>query len=276
MIGPSTTAARRAKRAVVTGAAGGLGSAFVDVLRARGFEVTGADLTGADVVLDVTEADACRRLAREVQPDVWINNAGVLGAGSAAEQPDAEIEQVVQVNLLGVIYGTRAAVEVMRERGSGRVLNVASLASFSPVPGETVYAATKHGVRAFTLGMAAELRGSGIRLSVLCPDGIWTPMLHDTLEDPSVALSFSGTRLLEPRPVAELGVELIESRRHRPLASIPRYRGALVRLTGIAPNFFLHAVPLFVRAGRRNQQRMLRAHPRNEQLEGHQPTSGGR
>jgi short-subunit dehydrogenase len=147
----------------------------------------------------------------------------------------------------------------MRERGSGKVLNVASLASFSPIPGETVYAATKHAVRAFTLGMAAELRGTGIRLSVLCPDGIWTPMLHDRLEDPTAALSFSRTPLLEPGPVAELGLELIESRRYRPLASIPPYRGALARLVGSSANLFLRAAPLFERVGRRNQQRMLRS-----------------
>jgi short-subunit dehydrogenase len=250
--------------AVVTGAAGGLGLAFVDALRARGYRVTGADLVGSDRVLDVTDADACRRLARELQPDVWVNNAGILGAGIVAEQSDAEIERIVQVNLLGVIYGTRAAVAVMRERGSGKVLNVASLASFSPVPGETVYSASKHAVRAFTLGMAAELRGSGIRLSVLCPDGTWTPMLYDRLQDPSAALSFSGTRLLEPGPVAELGMQLIESARHRPLASIPRHRGALVRLVGISPNLFLRGVPLFERAGRRNQTHLLKSIPRRE------------
>ena len=252
-------------RAVVTGAAGGLGAALVDALRARGYEVTGADLAGADAVVDVTDADACRRLARAVQPDVWVNNAGILGAGVVAQQTDAEIERIIQVNLLGVIHGTRAAVEVMRERGSGRVLNVASLASFSPVPGETVYAASKHAVRAFTLGMAAELRGSGIRLMVLCPDGIWTPMLYDRLEDPEAALSFSGTKLLDPATVATVGVDLLESRRHRPLASIPRYRGALARLMGIAPNLFLRAVPLFEKAGRRNQARLRTSTPRREQ-----------
>jgi short-subunit dehydrogenase len=120
-------------------------------------------------------------------------------------------------------------------------------------------------VRAFTLGMAAELRGSGIRLMVLCPDGIWTPMLHDRLEDPTAALSFSGTKLLEPGPVAELGVELIESERHRPLASIPRWRGVLARVVGISPNLFLRAAPLFERAGRRNQARLLKSNPRSEQ-----------
>ncbi len=261
---PSGTQPSGSRKAIVTGAAGGLGSAFVDALKRRGYEVIGADLAGADVVLDVTDPNACRGLASEVEPDVWVNNAGILGAGFVVDQSDEEIERVVRVNLLGVINGTRAAVDVMSRRGSGKVLNVASLASFSPVPGETVYAATKHAVRAFTLGTAAELRGSGVRLMVLCPDGIWTPMLYDRLEDRAAALSFSGTKLLEPEPVAELGVELIESERHRALGSIPRWRGGVARLFGISPNLFLRAMPLFEKAGRRNQARLLKSNPRKQ------------
>jgi short-subunit dehydrogenase len=245
--------------AVVTGASGGLGTAFVNALRSRGYRVVGTDLAGSDRVLDVSDADACRHLAREVRPDVWINNAGVVSAGSAIEQPDAEIRRTVEVNLLGVINGTRAAVEVMRERGSGTVLNIASLASFAPLPGETVYAATKHAVRAFTVGTAYELRGSGIRLTTLCPDGIRTPMLDSIIGDRRLALVFSGGRApLEPDRVAKVGVELIDGRRYRPLASIPRHRGVLARLVGISPRLFLIIAPLLETVGQRNQARLLR------------------
>ena len=247
--------------AVVTGAAGGLGTAFTEALRARGYAVTGVDLAGADAVLDVTDADACRRLARELRPDVWINNAGVVGAGSAIEQSDADIRRTVEVNLMGVINGTRAAVEVMRQRGSGTVLNVASLASFTPLPGEAVYAATKHAVRALTIGMAYELRGTGVRLTTLCPDGIQTPMLESILGDPGLALVFSGGAPLEPRAVAERGIRLIERRRYRPLASIPRHRGVLARTLGIAPRLFFAIAPLMEIQGRRNQARLLAAGP---------------
>jgi len=267
----SRPAKARRRVAVVTGAAGGLGTEFVAALRSRGYEVTGADLSGADVVLDVTDADACRRLARELRPDVWINNAGVVGAGSAIEQSDAEIRRTVEVNLMGVIYGTRAAVEVMREHGSGTVLNVASLASFTPLPGEAVYAATKHAVRAFTLGVGYELRGTGVRLTTLCPDGIRTPMLGGILDDPAMALVFSSGRLLEPRPVAELGVRLIESPRFGPLASIPRYRGVLARVLGIAPRLFLFLAPLLELIGRRTQAR-LQASVRSS---AHEPATAG-
>lgn len=244
------------KLAVVTGASGGLGTALVNALRKRGYTVVGTDIAGSERVLDVTDADACRRLATELRPDIWINNAGVTSAGSAIEQPDEEIRRTVEVNLLGVINGTRAAVEFMRERGSGTVLNVASLASFAPLPGETVYAATKHAVRAFTIGTAYELRRTNIRLTTLCPDGIRTPMLDALIADPRLALVFSSGRApLEPDAVARLAIKLIESRSYRLLASIPRHRGVLARLLAISPRLFFIVGPVLEAIGRRNQAR---------------------
>jgi short-subunit dehydrogenase len=248
---------RTQKLAIVTGASGGLGTSLVNALRNNDYQVVGTDIAGSDRVLDVTDAEACRKLARELRPDVWINNAGVTSAGSAIEQPDGEIRRTVEVNLFGVINGTRAAVEVMRERGEGTVLNVASLASFAPLPGETVYAATKHAVRAFTIGAAYELRGTNIRLTTLCPDGIRTPMLDSLVGDPRLALVFSSGRApLEPDAVAKLAINLIESKKHRLLASIPRHRGVLARLLAISPHLLFIIGPPLEAIGRRNQARL--------------------
>ena len=169
------------RTAVVTGAAGGLGRALVARLEREGFDVVGVDLAGTDRLLDVTDPAACRALADELRPSVWVNNAGVLGAGDAATQPDELVERVVRVNLLGVIHGTRAAVASMRANGGGHVVSIASLASWVPVPGEAVYAATKAGVLSFTLGLRAELDAAGVRdvrLSAVCPDGMLTPDAH--------------------------------------------------------------------------------------------------
>lgn len=242
--------------AVVTGAAGGLGTALCDALSVRGYTVVGVDLAGADRVLDVRDADACRELAQEVQPHLWVNNAGILASGSALTQPDAEIRRCIDVNLLGVINGTRAAAEVMVPRQSGRILNVSSLAGWVAVPGETVYAATKHAVRAFSVGMAAELRGTGVRMAILCPDGIWTPMLEERLSDPSIAMSFTGKRLLTAEEVAAAAMKLIDS--NRILASVPPSRGLQTRLLGIAPRFSLAAGPVFAKIGRRNQRKFMK------------------
>ena len=251
-------------RAVVTGAGRGLGEAIVAQLRAAGYDVTATDIAEAEHYLDVTDAQACRDLARAVQPDVWVNNAGVLGAGDAATQGDDVIESVVSVNLLGVMHGTRAAVKVMRERdggrGSGHVINIGSLASWVPVPGECVYAATKAGVLSFTLGLEGELRAqgvTGVRLSVVCPDGMLTPMITDIIDDPAVAMTFTGLRPTTVDRVAEAVVSLV--RRPRRVVSVPRWRGAQVRIIGAIPDVVLRAAPLFTRLGRAQQDRVRRA-----------------
>ncbi len=250
-------------RAVVTGAGRGLGAAITEHLRAEGYDVIATDVSGGDQHLDVRDADACRAIARAVQPDVWINNAGVLGAGDAATQSDDLIESVVAVNLLGVIHGTRAAVEVMREadggRGRGHVVNVGSLASWVPVPGECVYAATKAGVLSFTLGLEGELRAqgvTGIRFTVMCPDGMLTPMITDVIDDPAVAMTFTGLRPVTVEEVAEAVARAL--RKPRRVVSVPHWRGAQVRVIGMVPDVVLRAAPVFRRLGLRQQSRMRR------------------
>ena len=234
----STSASRVA---VVTGAAGGLGQQIVSDLRSRGYDV---------VATDVVATDECREL------DVR-SAAGILGAGDAATQDDDLVERVVMVNLLGVMNGTRAAVEVMRANGGrGHVINIASLASWVPVPGECVYAATKAGVLSFSLGLQAELRSQGvnIKISAICPDGMLTPMISSVIDDPSVALSFSAPRLTTVEEVSARLVRLLE--RPRLIASVPRWRGAQVRLLGVVPEFGVRALPLFRRMGLAQQAKV--------------------
>ena len=261
--------------AVVTGAAGGLGRVLVERLDRAGFDVVGVDIHGTERRLDVTDPVACRALADELRPRVWVNNAGVLGAGDAATQPDELVERVVRVNLLGVIHGTRAAVATMRASGGGHVVSIASLASWVPVPGEAVYAATKAGVLSFTLGLQAELRAAGVsdvRLSAVCPDGMLTPMLTDVLDEDALALSFSAPRLVEPAEVADRVVALLE--RPRLVSSVPRWRGAQVRLMSGVPDLMLRAAPVFTRTGLRNLTR-VRAQASARSAAGRVDTSGG-
>jgi len=251
------------KKAVVTGAGRGLGTVIAQRLEAAGYDVIATDITGAPEFLDVTDAQACRDLASAVQPDVCVNNAGILGQGSAADVSDDLVANVVAVNLLGVMNGTRAAVSVMRERdgerGRGHIVNIGSLASWVPVPGEAVYAATKAGVLSFTLGLDGDLQESGvtgIRLSVICPDGMLTPMITDVIDDPAVALSFTGIRLTTPEEVADAVAKVLH--RHRRIVSVPHWRGAQVRAFGAIPDAVLRAAPVFRRLGRAQQDRARR------------------
>lgn len=239
--------------AVVTGGAGGLGRAFCARLTRAGFDVVPVDLRDTERRLDVTDAAACRALAEELRPAVWVNNAGVTGAGALLEHDDRRVDRIVAVNLLGVIHGTRAAASTMLADGGGAILNVASLAGWAPTPNLAVYSASKHGVRAFSVAAAAELRDTPVRVRCLLPDGIRTPMVH--IEDPRHLMSFTGARLLEPDEVAAAGVALLGSRRI--LASVPPKRGIMVRLLGISPMVAFALQRTVERRARRNQARAV-------------------
>ncbi len=128
-----------------------------------------------------------------------------------------------------------------------------------PVPGECVYAATKAGVLSFTLGLEGELRAqgvTGVRFTVVCPDGMLTPMITDVIDDPAIAMTFTGLRLVEPDEVAVAVVKAL--RRPRRIVSVPKWRGAQVRAIGVAPDVVLRAAPLFTRLGRAQQNRVRR------------------
>jgi NAD(P)-dependent dehydrogenase (short-subunit alcohol dehydrogenase family) len=259
--------------AVVTGAGGGLGRAIALDLASRGYLVQVTDLdadaaaaTAAEIGaganssgLDVTDAEACTAVAtaaaRLGSLDVWVNNAGVLFSGLPWEQ-DADMRRtMLEVNTIGTMNGTLAALDVMLATGHGHVINVVSLAGLVAAPGEVSYSASKHAAMAFTLGTLFDLRRagiSGVELSAVCPDGIWTPMLEDRLDDPEVAASFGG-KLLTPEHVAREVGKLTE--RPRPLLIIPRWRGAMLRVFDVFPRLTLRLLPFALRDAQRKQRR---------------------
>jgi NAD(P)-dependent dehydrogenase (short-subunit alcohol dehydrogenase family) len=259
--------------AVITGAGSGLGRAIAIDLALRGFLVNATDIdaaaaarTAAEIgagataaALDVRDEAACRATAelakRSGSLDVWVNNAGVLHTGRTWEQDERTRRTMLEVNALGTMNGTVAALDAMIAADRGHVINVISLAGLVAPPGEVSYSASKHAALAFTLGTLFDLRRAGIagvEISALCPDGIWTPMLEGSLDDPDVAPSFSG-QLLTPEQVAREVGKLIEN--PRPIAIIPRWRGPLLRLYGAFPRFSLRLLPLLMRDARRRQRR---------------------
>lgn len=269
----------------MTGAAGGMGLEIARMLGARGLEVRVTDLDGdaaataaesipgsSAQALDVCDADACRAAVEAVveasgRLDVWVNNAGVLFPGLAYEQDVSVHRTMLEVNAIGTYNGTLAAIEQMRrqpvrgsgrksgEPGSGHVINVISLAGLVAPPGEVGYAASKHAAMAFTIGTLADLRRAGVKgihLSAVCPDGVWTPMLFDKLDDPDSAPSFSGKMLL-PGEVATAVAGLLD--RPRPVLTIPRWRGRLVRFFDHYPRLAVAMAPMAMADARRRQRR---------------------
>ena len=264
--------------AVVTGGGRGLGRQIAGLLVQRGYQVlvtdvdedaakgAAAELGGSTSGMAVDVRDeaqvkaACDHIvATAGRLDVWVNNAGVLITGPAWEQDDAARRLMLEVNALGTINGSVAAINAMQGAGGGHIVNIASLAGITAVPGEAVYAASKHAVMGFSLSTIADLRSAGVEnidISCICPDGIWTPMLHDKLDDPSSALSFSG-KLLQPEEVVAVVGEVLD--KPRLVTAIPGWRGVVSRVGDVFPPLGLAAVPLVISQGRRVQKKMLRA-----------------
>lgn len=261
--------------AVVTGAGRGLGKEIARLLIERGHKVLVTDVdeesaraaadelgAAASLAVDVREESQVRaardRIVAEAgRLDVWVNNAGVLVTGPAWEQDEATRRLMLEVNALGTINGTLAAIEAMRSDGGGHVVNIVSLAGLSAVAGEAVYAASKHAAVGFSLSTMADLRAAGIKdidISCVCPDGIWTPMLYDKLDDPASALSFSG-KLLQPAEVISAIRKVLD--KPRLVKPVPGWRGVQVRIADGIPEFGLRAVPLAVMQGRRTQKNLL-------------------
>jgi NAD(P)-dependent dehydrogenase (short-subunit alcohol dehydrogenase family) len=262
--------------AVITGAGRGLGRAIAEAFADRGLtvHVTDVDEDAAEEVaaeldgaffspLDVRDENACRKVAgatveRGGSLDVWVNNAGILLPGQAWEQGEEVRRAMLEVNAVGTMNGTVAALGPMLEAGRGHVINVISLAGLVAAPGEVAYSASKHAAIAFTLGTLLDLRRAGIKdvhLSAVCPDGIFTPMLADKLDDPSAAGSFSGT-LLTAEQVAPRIASLLD--RPRPVLTIPRWRGAMLRLFDAFPTLAIRLTPLIMRSAERRQGRYRR------------------
>ncbi|WP_203337745.1 SDR family NAD(P)-dependent oxidoreductase [Nocardioides limicola] len=197
--------------AVVTGAGSGIGRAFAVELARRGGRVVCADLNestaketvvrieragGAAIAVgcDVAAEEDVAELAMTSSdwfgrpPDLVVNNAGI-GAGGrvVGEAPLSDWQRTIDVNLWGVIHGCHTFVPGLRERGHGGVINVASAAGFTAAPRMAAYNVSKAGVVSLSETLAAELSGTGVAVTVLCPTFVRTNIFGGELIDPAAA-----------------------------------------------------------------------------------------
>ena len=165
------------ERVVVTGASSGIGAACVELFQTEGAEVLGLDIldsSSADdhLQVDLALPDCGERLLRfcgDRHVDVLINNAGFGKGGAFVNFPVEAYEQMITLNAASLTSLTRLCLPGMIERGSGGVLNVASVAGFMPIPYFSVYAATKAFVLSFSEALHAEIKGTGVHVSCLAP-----------------------------------------------------------------------------------------------------------
>lgn len=173
------------RRVLVTGGASGLGEALVRAFRAAGDEVLVTDVheaDGVDLVLDVASDDDWAAALHHVEQtwgglDVLVNNAGIAGGGRIELSTMEEWHRIIDVNLLGVVRGTRTFTPVFKRQGSGHVVNVASLAGLVHAAGMGSYNAVKAAVVAFTETTGHELHPFGVKASVVCPSYFKTNLL---------------------------------------------------------------------------------------------------
>jgi uncharacterized protein len=202
---PSVVSAPETLTALITGASSGIGEALAtcfardghrlvlvarseDKLQALAVQLRAqygvvVDVLPADLAAPGAAAALAARLRRKRRPvDVLVNNAGVLEQGAFMQITAARHQQLIDLNVSGLTAMLSAFVPAMVARGHGRVLNVASIAAFQPVPGLASYAATKAYVLSLTESLAEELRGSGVTVSALCPGITATGMLSGAAE----------------------------------------------------------------------------------------------
>jgi len=186
------------KIALITGGASGIGRAVGEQLARRGARVVLADINGDSVrataaaigaagaaTVDVTDAAAVEQLVNDTvrthgRLDYLFNNAGIAIMGEAHNMSLSDWTRLIDVNLRGVVNGVLAGYPVMIRQGSGHIINTASLAGLVPTPGATGYATTKHAVVGLSTGLRAEGAGLGVKVSVVCPGVIDTPLKYGT------------------------------------------------------------------------------------------------
>lgn len=255
---------------VVTGGARGIGREIARLLVAQGHAVVLTDIDGAAAAETAAAVGAAEGLAQDVREELshtevaaaaqrhgrlvaWFNNAGVGHDGTLAELTAEQVRRLVDVNLGGVLWGTRAALEAFGPHGRGDVVNVASLSGLGPVPGLSVYAATKAAVVSLTMSVDAEAP-PGVGVHAVCPDGVRTDLVREMAHDGlAKALVHSGGGLLDPAEVARAAVDLVGS--SRVVRTMPGWRGGMMRATSLAPRLAARGLAVVRKQGERTMRR---------------------
>ena len=197
-------------RILVTGGSSGLGAALVRAFTARGDEVLVCDLnepgSGATnyLHLDVRSDDDWAAALAWVSEhwgglDVLVNNAGVAGGGRVDVATMDEWQWITEINLFGVVRGTRTFVPMFKTQGSGHIVNVASLAGLVHPAGMGSYNAVKAGVVAFTETVGHELAAHGVKASVVCPSYFRTNLMSSA-QGADTALTAVAAKLVASSP----------------------------------------------------------------------------
>lgn len=240
----------------VTGAARGIGFQIAQHLIARGAKVAisdidadalaaagaqlGAALTHAFDVTDPAAYDAfLDAVEREVGPlDALINNAGIMPTGPLLEESDATTRAVIEVNVLGMMWGSKKGLARMVPRGRGHLVNLASTMGLIAIPGLATYNASKAAMALYGETLAAEFEESGVRVTTVLPSAVNTDLasgLDTRAEFTVLGKKLAVESMIEPADVADAVIMALESDRSHPRLVVPRSLGRGLRMQDLMP-----------------------------------------
>jgi len=262
------------KRIFITGAAKGIGAELASYFSSKGANLIVCDIDLNSLEQKYGHLENCTTCKLDVRNtadwakainlvseglDYMFNVAGVIRPGYILETDDDEIDLQIDVNLKGVIYGTKYAAQVMEKNGGGHIINIASMAGLAPISGISVYSASKFGVRGFSLAMALELADKGIQVSVVAPDAVDTPMLEEQKDEEAAALVFSADKLLTSERVRKVIVkEVMQNRKTE--VWIPFNRGVQAYLGATFPKAASFVLNLLKSKGLKKQASYRKSH----------------
>jgi len=245
------TATLQGRSVLITGAAGGLGSTIANAMSELGASLFLVDIDASALlgvrdrlachalVADITDADDRRRIVGHCrtighQPDVLINNAGIEKASEYASLEADEVRHALEVNLLGAMLLTHAFLPELCRRGSGHIINIASMAAIKPIPFNAVYNTAKAGMVAFSMSLSKELAGSGVDSTVICPSAVTAVGMWARVSDQLSRNRYVESSTVGPEAVAAAVLEALARRPRRILVGSPLVRiGAL--LSALSP-----------------------------------------
>ncbi len=263
------------KTVIITGGSEGVGAAtarkFAEhganlVLIARGkrkLERIAEELrakTRVEIIaMDVSDADACANIYKKAEfefgsVNVLVNNAGYNERGPVESVSADDLASMIDVNLKAPICLCKLAIKYLKAAGGGAIINVASLAGRTPVPGAATYSATKFGLRAFTFALGEELRGTNIKLAAVSPGPIDTGFIMSNI-DVVTDITFSQPLSTAEEVAQEILNLAANNKRER---SMPPISGFLTTMMYLFPWLGRLTMPLLVRKGR-NVKRKLKA-----------------
>jgi NAD(P)-dependent dehydrogenase (short-subunit alcohol dehydrogenase family) len=239
------------KVVAITGGARGIGKATAAALVRKGCRVaigdldvslaeeTAAGLGGGTIALalDVTDRSSFERFLEETERqlgpvDTVINNAGIMPVTAIVDESDDSIRRQLDINVYGVIVGTQLAIERLRPRGSGHIVNIASQAGKTAIPGIATYSGTKHAVVGICEAVRGELRGSGVEVHCVMPTVVNTELTSGV-----------GQRWVKPVEAEDVADEIVDAMEvPRFDVFVPRANGPLLKVSALLPRAAREAI----------------------------------